>query len=219
MANALWHEIGQQFKRPNGAYGRVMGHVMRVINARPYQHAIAALSPEPGDTILELGCGPGAGISTLLRDVEDVVVHGLDQSDVMISQARVRNARAVLAGRVKLHQAGFDSIPLPTGSVDRILAVNVAYFWQDAASVLHELRRVLKPGGRIAIYVTDEEAMKTWRFAGADTHRHYNEASLEALLQQGPFSQADIVISKVQAGFGVPGLVAVIRDLQHSATH
>lgn len=219
MANALWHEIGQQFKRPNGAYGRVMGHVMRVINARPYQHAIASLAPEPGDTILELGCGPGAGISTLLREAEGCIVHGLDQSDVMIEQARVRNARAVEQGRVRLHQACFDHIPLSSGSVDKVLAVNVAYFWQDAGGVLGELRRVLRPGGRIVIYVTDEEAMKSWKFATSDTHRHFNEDSLESLLRQGPFGRSDISISKVHAGFGVPGLVAVIRDLQKPAHH
>ena len=213
MASALWQEIGQQFKRPSGTYGRVMGHVMRVINARPYQHAIAALAPEPGDAILELGCGPGEGLRMLSRSASAGTVHGLDQSEVMIEQARSRNQHSVRRGQIVLHVASFDRIPLPPASVDRILAVNVAYFWHDGECVLAELRRVLKPGGRIVIYVTDEAAMKSWKFAGPDTHRHFNTRTLTALLANGPFTQSDVVVTPVRAGYGVPGLVAVIRDL------
>lgn len=214
MAQALWHEIGRQFRHPQGVRGRLMGHVMKLINARPYKLAVSALAPVPSDRILELGCGPGAGVALLSRLTCRGVVHGLDKSEMMIGQARDLNLEKIQSGQVQLHLASFDQIPLPDQSVDKVLAVNVAYFWKAAGSTLNEIRRVLRPGGRVCVYVTDEAAMKSWKFAGAETHRHFNASSLECMLRSGPFANADIVVTQVQAGFGVPGLIAVIRDLK-----
>ena len=219
MAQALWHEIGKQFRHPTGTNGRLMGHVMKFVNARPYQLAVTALAPISTDRVLELGCGPGAGIKLLSHLADRGQVHGLDQSDTMLDQAKILNHREIRTGRVHLHLGSFDKIPLANCSVDKILAVNVAYFWKAPESVMQESRRVLRPGGRMAIYVTDEKAMKSWKFAGTDTHRHFNFHSLEQMLRSGPFADSDIAITPVLAGFGVPGLIAVIRDLKALGQH
>jgi SAM-dependent methyltransferase len=92
----------------------------------------------------------------------------------MLAQAQARNRADVGRGRVRLSLARFDDTGLPERSVDRILAVNVAYFWSDAPRVLGELDRVLRPGGRIGIYVTDAAAMARWRFAASGHHRLFD---------------------------------------------
>ena len=204
----IWHEIGHQFRNPSGVSGRLMGNVMRAINGRPNKLAIEALGIKSRDRILELGCGPGSALKAMSRLAPEGIVHGLDQSAVMVAQAARRNRAAILAGRVVLHQGRFDRIDLPDAAVDKVLAVNVIYFWIDVPAVLDEIRRVLRPGGNVSIYATDSSVMKNWKFAGPETHRLFDAASLAACLRRGGFGDGDVRVTSVRAGLGVPGLIA-----------
>jgi len=79
-------------------------------------------------------------------------VYGIDHSDVMLRQATRRNAAAIVAGRVTLRRASVDQLPPALGGrFDAILAVNSLGLWPAPAERLGELRRRLRPGGRIAI--------------------------------------------------------------------
>jgi ubiquinone/menaquinone biosynthesis C-methylase UbiE len=211
MAEGLWREIGHQFRHPTGRFGRVMGRVMTVINRRPNKFAIDALKIAPADVVLELGCGPGAAIKTMAALANRGKVHGIDQSLVMLAQAAERNKDAIAAGRVSLHQCSFDHLPLPDASVDKILAVNVIYFWTDMQAVLTELRRVLRPGGVISIYATDASAMRNWKFASADTHRLFDTAALSAALESSVFARENCSVMNVVVDMGVRGLLAVVK--------
>lgn len=197
----MWHAIGRQLRQPSGWAAALAGPLMRLVNARPNALAVAALDVRPGDTVLELGCGPGHGLRLLAARAGHGVVHGIDHSAAMLRQAGRRNRAAIRAGRIRLHRGGFERLPLPDGSVDRILAVNVAYFWRDPPAVLAEARRVLQPGGVLAIYVTDAATMRRWRFAGSATHRHYDRELLARLL-------GDAEVRPVRLPFGVGGLLA-----------
>ena len=181
---------------------------MRLINHRPNLLAIAALELQPTDRILELGFGPGHAIATMAKRAPNGIVWGIDRSSDMLAQALRRNRKSVERQRVRLGLGRFDMLPLPDASVDKILAVNVVYFWEDASAVLKEVRRVFKPGGRIAIYATDKSAMRNWKFAGAKTHRLFDGENLAEMLRGGGFDSSVIKILSVRAGFGVPGLVA-----------
>jgi ubiquinone/menaquinone biosynthesis C-methylase UbiE len=85
--------------------------------------------------------------------VIDGFVAGVDHSEIMVEQARKRNAAAMRAGRVALHYGPASRVPYPEDSFDKIFAINVAQFWDDSEEVLVELRRVLRPGGLIALAV------------------------------------------------------------------
>jgi len=78
-------------------------------------------------------------------------VVGIDHSELMLRQARRRNVEAIRAGRVELLLGSADALPRFEGRFDKVLAVNVYMFWKDPVSVLSGLRRVMKPGGGIAI--------------------------------------------------------------------
>ncbi len=212
MTATVWHQIGRQFRHPQGIGGRLIGAVMGVINRRPNRFALDALAIAPDDVVLELGCGPGLALVEASERAWRGVAHGLDFSETMLAQALAHNATAVRTGRVVLHRGSFERIPLGDASVDKILAVNVVYFWQDWPAILTELRRVLRPNGRIAIYATDASIMRRWKFASAETHRLFDAASLGAAAESGPFAPRTVSISRVNAGAGVPGLIAVIHD-------
>ncbi len=207
-SNRLWEGIGAQLRHPSGLFGKLAGSAMVFANAKPNTLAIAALSLRAGESLLELGCGPGRALQQLLACPHLARAIGLDWSDVMLAQASRRNRPAFDAGRLALVRGDFARLPFIAEFVDAILAVNVAYF-MDSPAAVHEARRVLRPGGRIVLFATHRSAMRNWPFAGAHSHRLFDHAGLTALLIDAGFAAECIHIESVNAGFGVLGLLAV----------
>ncbi len=203
----IWTAIGGQLRAPSGFFGRAAGHVMRVVNARPNALAIAAMRLQPGDEILELGCGPGHAIRLMAAQAPQGRIHAIDRSAVMLAQTLSRNRAAVHSGRVRLYHAPFERLPLARRSVDKVLAVNVAYFWDDLPAVLGEIDRVLRPGGLLSLYLTDAATMQRWPFADRQTHRLFDHAELSIALRGG-FPHGSIDVRAVCVIPGITGLVA-----------
>ena len=186
----------------------MVGRLMRLANARPNALAIQALALQPGHHVLEVGCGPGHGLRLLCKRQPRALVHGLDRSAAMIAQAQAANRRAIRDGHVRLYHGRFERLPFESATMDAVLAVNVAYFWQDAPTIVGEIRRVLRPGGRLSLYVTDAETMRRWPFAEAATHRHFDPSGLRQTLEAGGFETGRIAIRRQAVGLGVLGLLA-----------
>jgi len=203
-----WERLGRQLRHPDGRAGWLLGHAMAFANRGPNRAAIAALDLRPAENVLELGFGSGTAIPVLAAQAWEGRIYGIDNSKVMLKLACRRNRALLRSGRVELKLGSFERLPLPDAAVDKILAVNVVYFWDDARSVLEELRRVLRPRGRVAIYATDAAAMRSWKCAGPETHRLFDRRSLAELLANGGFAQDGIAVREVRAAFTVPGLIA-----------
>lgn len=155
VKRAVIAAIVGQFGHPRGTAGRVAGWVMahRPSNRQRNRWVVSLLDVQPTDRVLEIGFGPGLAIDELSRRVGDSGhVYGIDHSNVMLRQATRRNASAIAAGRVTLSRASVDQVPPSLGGpFDAILAVNALGFWPAPTKTLDELRRRLRPGGRIAI--------------------------------------------------------------------
>jgi SAM-dependent methyltransferase len=78
-------------------------------------------------------------------------VYGLDHSEEMVRQASKRNAAAIRAGRVELRLGSVDRLPTFGALFDKVLSVNAIMLADRSIDRLEALRRVMKPGGRIAI--------------------------------------------------------------------
>ncbi len=210
----MWEAMGRQLRNPEGLGGRLTGKFMRVVNRTPNRLAVDALDLAPEDVALDLGCGPGHALA--LMAARAATVHGMDQSETMLGQAAQANRLAVREGRVVLARGEFDRLPYPTGMFDKILASNVMYFWKNAPGVLAEIRRVMRLGGRLSIYVTDARTMRQWKFAGPDTHRLFDADALRILLRRGGFENDRITLSPVRLSGGIHGLLATAetRPLQ-----
>jgi SAM-dependent methyltransferase len=148
----------RQFHNPTGVGGHLAGWVMarRSSNVARSRWAVALLDVAPADRVLEIGCGPGVAIGALAARATAGHVVGVDRSDLMIRQARRRNARAAREGRVRLIASAVEDLPAhgtPPFDVpfDAVLAINTVGFWTDPVSRLAELRAHLAPGGRIAL--------------------------------------------------------------------
>ena len=92
-----------------------------------------------GARLLDLGCGTGHQMADLRgRGFE---VTGVDGSAEMLGHARENNPDA------ELHQADVDRLPLPDGSFDYVLCIEVLRYLPEPARAVAEMARVLKPGG------------------------------------------------------------------------
>jgi ubiquinone/menaquinone biosynthesis C-methylase UbiE len=102
-----------------------------------------ATAVAPGDTVLDIGCGPGTGLQAAMQ--RGAAVIGLDPSPTMLWLAARRVPGAVLLA------AAVDAIPLPCDSVNVAWASGSLHHWPDVDAGLTEVRRVLAPGGRLLI--------------------------------------------------------------------
>lgn len=122
---------------------------------RPEEVADAALellAVGPEDHVLELGCGSGRLLFRLAARARRGRVVGIDPSPLMVQHARHRNRTWIDAGRAEVVQASSaDLSAFPDASLDRVLGVHVACFWNRPLRDLAEVRRVLRPGGRLLL--------------------------------------------------------------------
>ncbi|MGO4872271.1 MAG: class I SAM-dependent methyltransferase [Roseiarcus sp.] len=210
--------MGRQLRCPTGRAGSLVGWLMGVANAKPYEVAIAALDPRPGEWALELGFGPGYGLKALAARVGDGRVFGVDQSARMVEHAVRRNRATIAAGRMRLAQGSFSSSPWPDEAFDAILLVNVVYFFDYRGRDMRHVYRALRDGGRVAVYATDRSTMEKWPFARPDTHRTFDRADLLDLLESAGFDRADIEIAARALPLGVTGLLALARKRGNGAS-
>lgn len=107
---------------------------------------------EPADAALELGCGSGRLLSAVAARLRCGFVAGVDPSELMVRHARARNRRWIALGRadVRTGHSG-DLSRFPDASFDTVYGIHVVYFWSEPQRDLAEIRRVLRPGGRLLL--------------------------------------------------------------------
>jgi len=142
------------FGCPKGILGQLGGIIMARTNQKCAAWVIALLDIQPHDRVLEVGFGPGVGIQLLAKSASAGYVAGVDYSEAMVEQATARNVQAIESGRVDLRHGSVECLPFEDNTFDKALAINSMQVWPDAVAGLQETRRVLKPGGRIALGFT-----------------------------------------------------------------
>lgn len=111
------------------------------------RYAVARLDARSGESILEVGVGTGLSLPLYPRDCR---VSGIDISEPMLERAR---ARADAMGRddVRLERMDARKLRFPDGHFDKVLAPYVISVVPDPASVMAEMTRVCRPGGRVLV--------------------------------------------------------------------
>jgi ubiquinone/menaquinone biosynthesis C-methylase UbiE len=116
--------------------------------------AVASLGVDPGATVLDLGCGPGLMSARLLELVPAGALIGVDADPALVARARERCAGA--GARARFVEAWADALPIDDQSVDLVYARFLFQHLPRPLVVLAELRRVLRPGGRVCVLDTDD---------------------------------------------------------------
>jgi SAM-dependent methyltransferase len=143
--------VSGQYRKPRRWLGRPLLWMMNVRHSRLTDWGLQQVPLEKHFTMLDVGCGGGRTIQKLAAIASEGKVYGIDHSAASVTAARGANARWLVDGRVDIQQGSVSNLPFPDGMFDVVTAVETHYYWPDLVADLCEIRRVLKPGGRLVI--------------------------------------------------------------------
>jgi arsenite methyltransferase len=112
---------------------------------------VGHLGLQPGETVLDLGSGPGLDALLAAKAVGATGrVIGVDMTPEMLERARATAAKAG-ATQIEFRQGRLEALPVADASVDAVTSNCVINLVPDKAVVFREVARVLRPGGRIVV--------------------------------------------------------------------
>jgi ubiquinone/menaquinone biosynthesis C-methylase UbiE len=107
------------------------------------------LNIEPGDRVLEIGCGHGVAAGYVCERLEGGRLTAVDRSPKMIEAARRRNAEHVAAGRAEFFVSKLEDLALGERRFDKVFAVRVGLFHREPERASALVEPWLAPGGTI----------------------------------------------------------------------
>jgi ubiquinone/menaquinone biosynthesis C-methylase UbiE len=144
--------LAGQLRKPSGLFGRVVvGRVLNRGNAAMNELTRQLLELVPDDRVLEIGFGGGDLIDRMAPALTTGRIVGVDFSPDMTALCAKRFAPLVRAGRLELRCGPVETLPSADGSFTKACTVNTIYFWPDPVGALREMRRTLRPEGRLVV--------------------------------------------------------------------
>jgi SAM-dependent methyltransferase len=133
------------------AYDRFMGRYS--LQLAPQLADLAGIGSS--QRVLDVGCGPGALTSELVKRVGAAAVSAVDPSEQFVAAAHERHPG------VDVRRAAAEELPFADGEFDAALAQLVVHFMADPARGLAEMTRVTRAGGVVSACVWDHEGEQT----------------------------------------------------------
>jgi SAM-dependent methyltransferase len=112
---------------------------------------LVGLGLEPDFTVVDIGCGTGSALRHASEQISQGFLIGIDPVPRMIEIAREKTAEHPAAARITFFEGSAEKLPIEDGSADIVLAFDSYDHWQDQKKGLREVRRVLKPNGRLVV--------------------------------------------------------------------
>ncbi|MCW5918020.1 MAG: class I SAM-dependent methyltransferase [Ferruginibacter sp.] len=115
-----------------------------------YEYAISKLNPGPSLKFLDIGCGTGYFADMVSQTGADVT--GFDGTEPFINEAKKRRNR-----KIKFLVGEMEELPFANETFDLVSGCNSFQYAADVKHAISEAKRVLKPGGKLAVIIWGEK--------------------------------------------------------------
>lgn len=133
----------------------------------PSFHLEAFIALLPAEwTVADLGTGTGYLLPLLGRHFAKVI--GIDNSRPMLELARKRADETGVSEHIELKEGDLENLPVEDAAVDLAVAVLMLHHLPDVEAALHEVRRILKPGGKLLVVEIRDHDNEAFRVRMAD---------------------------------------------------
>jgi ubiquinone/menaquinone biosynthesis C-methylase UbiE len=147
-----WANVDTSDRAPD--YARVINQIRSTDDPAKYPNMLAFIDAQPGERVLEVGCGNGAVSRALAAHVSEVAeVVAVDYSSLFVHEAK-----RLLEGRdlpVRYAVADAGELPFSDGYFDRAYSMETFVILPDPRKALDEMVRVTRPGGHICIWESE----------------------------------------------------------------
>jgi ubiquinone/menaquinone biosynthesis C-methylase UbiE len=191
-ADAIHSEADQKLQQEfnqwaaAGRDGEMEGHHSDIT-----EQTLALMDLNPGDRVLDLGCGTGWASRRMARVVTAGEVVGLDVADEMLRRAEQASAGI---NNLRFVWGSAESIPAADNYFSKVLSVESFYYYADQGKALAELRRVIQPGGKLFILINlykDNHYSLRWTKELKVPVQALSESEYLALLRQQGFKSVE----------------------------
>ena len=162
---------------------------------------VAMVQPQRGERVVDLGAGMGA--ATFIAAETGAEVMAVDPTPFMRAMLQLRR-RAHPRAHVTVLEGAAEAMPFDPQSIDALWTVNTVHHWTDLPGAIRELRRVLRPGGRLVLVDEDmEDPTHPFhdRMKKQNAHRHHfaevDPQAVGALLKQAGFLEVEARLALV----------------------
>jgi len=153
---------------------------------------------EPHYVILDVGCGGGKTVSRLAQQAVQGKVFGIDYSADMVEYSKKVNKKLIAENRVEIIEGSVENMHFSDNFFDLVTAIETYYFWPNFFDALQEIKRVLKPGGKLLmINEMVKDGVYDIKYAKTIEQAHVRLLSLEEtknMMQNVGFADVQIFI-------------------------
>jgi cyclopropane fatty-acyl-phospholipid synthase-like methyltransferase len=183
--------IAKNFRKPEGLFGNLVSRLMERGNMPAYLHLLDIMKLGGGESLFEIGYGPGKGIRHIL-DTTACTVDGIDFSELMFNRASKKNKQHIADGRCGLLLGDVTADARIGKKYDRVFFVNVIYFWKNLPSAFGNIKKLVGKNGRICFYMMELDDLLSVGFARTDAFCRYTSEDVRATLEKCGFRNVSV---------------------------
>lgn len=177
------------------------------------------LDLQTGESLLDVGCGSGLLLESLSRTSPGADLYGVEPSLAMLAAARRK-----LGDKAILKQGQAEKLPFPDQSFDIVVSTSALHLFQYPLAALVEMKRVLRPGGRVVItdwcgdYLTCRLYDRWLRLVDSAHNKTLGRGAIHRLLHEAGFTGIRVDRYRINWFWGLMTATAVLsREEQNEA--
>ena len=168
-------DLMDQYRCPKGRLGRQVAALMNRHHKQLTTWGLTKVEIGSDFVILDVGCGGGKTVNRLAQLAPQGKVFGIDYSPDMVEYSKKVNQKLIAQNRVEIVEGSVEKMGFSNDYFDLVTAFETYYFWTNFPDALKEIKRVLKPGGKLLLVnemVQDGEYEVTHEKLIKETHVH-----------------------------------------------